>query len=84
MNEEDQQKEVQRIDLDLPQLPKEAATKAAKLMTLSAAYMDSVVKELDLDPEEFYAGVGLGLKTILNVTASFLQEQEKKEHDNDP
>lgn len=63
----------------LPQLPEEAKSKAEKLMILSASYMDSVVKELDLDPEAFYEGVGMGLKTILGITAQFLEEREKKE-----
>ena len=77
-NDEEQKTTIEEIKIE--ELPPETASQAEKLMKLSRDYMESVVKELDLDPDEFYKGVGMGIQTILGVTTKFLQDlPEKKE-----
>lgn len=51
--------------------------RASKLMDLSRQYMESVVTELNLDREQFYAGVGMGIKMILETTQNLINGQKK-------
>lgn len=58
------------------QLPPEL-DRAAKLLEISRQYMETVISELDLDREQFYEGVGMGINMLLNTTANLIREQKK-------
>lgn len=70
---EENQPEIVQGPQQLPPDP----DRAAKLMEISRQYMESVITELNLDREQFYAGVGLGIEMILNTTQNLINGQKK-------
>lgn len=67
MNEEDQKKEPVIIE----ELPK-AETTAETFQRITNEYMETVVKEMDLDRAAFYDGVAQGIDMIMKITAGLL------------
>lgn len=53
--------------------------RAAKLIDLSRQYMESVVSELNLDRQQFYEGVGVGINMILNMAAKLITGKKPPE-----